>query len=351
MQRILFLGDMNFMTTTFHRVRAMCDLGYDVFPLSYVPVGYYPGITTISYAMIPQVAIKIFHKSGYPLDLFCINQNLIKMVHALDIDLIWCEKPLMLRASTLKYIKKTYKSIKIVFYSEDDMYARHNWSHFFLKSLPYYDIVYTNKSYNCNPDELPSLGARKVVFVDKAFCKYTHRPLSLTEEEKEKWGADVGFIGSYERDRADKILYLANNGIKVRVWGIGWECMHSHPGLILEKKPAYLTDYTRVLNATKINLCFLRKINRDLQTDRSMEIPACRAFMLAERTSEHLRLFEEGKEAEFFDIDKPEELLAKVRYYLTHDKEREAIARGGYERCLRSGYSHHDRLKYMFSFL
>lgn len=78
-----------------------------------------------------------------------------------------------------------------------------------------------------------------------------------------------------------------------------------------------------------------------------MEVLACGAFMLAERTNEHLRLFEEGKEAAYFGSDS--ELLEKVRYYLEHEEERKTIGPAGRKRCLDSGYSHHERLKYMLS--
>ena len=163
-------------------------------------------------------------------------------------------------------------------------------------------------------------------------------------------GADVGFIGTFEKDRADKMLYLAKNGIHVRVWGNEWgSYVGKHPNLQVENKPIYDEDYRKAICATRINLCFLRKLNRDLQTDRTMEIPACGAFMLAERTDEHRVLFEEDKEAVYFDINKPEELLEKVKYYLSHEDERKEIALAGRRRCLKSDYSHEAALKEMLS--
>ena len=40
--------------------------------------------------------------------------------------------------------------------------------------------------------------------------------------------------------------------------------------------------------------------------------------MMAERTAEHLAMFEEGKEAAFFSNN--EELLDKCSYYLAHEQ-------------------------------
>lgn len=341
--KILFVGDLNKHARSFQRFRALKELGHDVTGLSFVPIGYIPGISEkLTYRE------RIAHKLGYPLDTMGINSKIVNHLNSQDFNLLWIEKGLMVRPSVLKQARKLRPAVKIVSYAEDDMFARHNQSAYYRDCLPLYDVVFTTKSYNCNSDELPALGAKRVVFVDKAFDKHTHRPLSLSEEEKVQLGTDVGFIGTFEQDRAEKMLFLAENGICVCIWGNGWtKWVNEHPKLKVENQPIYNDDYVKAICATRINLCFLRKMNRDLQTDRTMEIPACRSFTLMERTDEHRRLFEEDREAVFFSSD--EELLEKVRYYLKHEDERLAIAKAGRERCLKSGYSHHERLRFMLS--
>jgi spore maturation protein CgeB len=139
-------------------------------------------------------------------------------------------------------------------------------------------------------------------------------------------------------------LFLAGQGIPVKVWG-NWprRWQHRHPNLKVMGRDLWGDDYARAICSFAINLAFLRKENRDLQTTRSMEIPACGGFMLGERTREHQRLFREGVEAEFFHSQ--EELLEKVQYYLAHEDKRQDIAAAGRRRCLEAGYSNTDRLK------
>jgi spore maturation protein CgeB len=211
-----------------------------------------------------------------------------------------------------------------------------------------YDLHITTKSYNVG--ELEKLGARDVLFIDNAFDPETHRPVELTREEHERFDAGVGFVGSYETDRAAEISRLAESDVEVRIWGAGWSALGPcHGNVVLRGDEIHGLDYARAMVATRINLCFLRKVNRDLQTTRSIEIPACGAFMLAERTDEHLALFEEGREAEFFSSSG--ELLEKCRYYLEHEAQRRRVAEGGLRRCIDGGYSNAERLARVLEYL
>jgi spore maturation protein CgeB len=247
---------------------------------------------------------------------------------------------------TLWDIKKQAAVTRLISFSEDDMYATHGHSLWYRTGLRYYDFVFTTKTYNLS--ELTLFGARETRLFLDSYDEKVHKPMTLTEAERERFSSDVSAIGAFEAERAESLTYLASHGIRVNVWGNGWgEMVNRHPNLVIKNEFLFGDDYSKAICATKINLNFLRKINRDEVTSRSVEIPACGGFMLGERTTRHLEFFDEGKEAEFFGSNA--EMLEKVRYYLENNEKREKLARAGRERCLASGYSMRAQLGQMFN--
>lgn len=274
-------------------------------------------------------------------DLADANRRIISALRERPFDLLWLDKGLTIGAETLREARRLRPRIIVAGYSPDDMGTRHNQSSQFLEALPLYDIYFTTKSFGVA--ELTALGCPRTVLVGNGFDPATHRPIPVTAAERSDFGGPVGFVGDWEATRARSMARLAQDGIPVRVWGSRWDrCRERHPLLRLELRPVRGDDYARAVASFDVVLCFLRKASRDFQTTRSVEIPACGGFMLAERTEEHLALFEEGREAAFFSSD--EELLEKTRYYLDHSEERHEVARAGRERCLAGGYSNLDRL-------
>jgi spore maturation protein CgeB len=259
-------------------------------------------------------------------------------------DIIWLEKALTIGPAVVRSLRTVCPRAKVVGFAADDMCRRHNQSQQFIDALPHYDHFITTKASTVA--ELEALGARHVLVVGNGYDPEAFRPLPVTAADAKRLGGDIGFIGSFEAERASAMLGLARAGLAVRVWGDGWGALGGqHPRLTIENRPLYFDDYARACAAFKINLGFLRKKNRDQQTTRSVEVPGCGGFLLAERTAEHLAMFEEGVEAEFFTS--PEELLDKCRHYLANDAARIEIARRGHERCLR-GYSNAARLGEVF---
>ncbi len=295
--------------------------------------------SSLPYPLYIRVINRLFQTGfGIPfLDYLEVNSAILKKISNKEYDVVWIDKGLFVNKSTLQKIKKINSKTQIIGYSPDDMSQRHNQSFNFIKSLPFYDCFVTTKSYIIN--DLKKIGAKKVLFVDNAYEDSFHFPRMLTEIEKEKLGGDVGFIGAWEQERANSILYLVKNGINVKVWGGGkWsQYKNKYHNLQIEEKGLFSEDCAKALSAFKISLCFLRKMNFDLQTTRTMEIPACGGFLMAERTVEHERLFDEGKEASFFSTD--QELLEKCKYYLENETERKAVVQAAHQRCLVSGYS------------
>ena len=280
---------------------------------------------------------KIRYKLKVQSDLYNYNKLLVT-TDLSNIDVVFIVKGTMIYPNTLKKIKQRYRNIKIVSWALDNMYVWHNRTLFYTLGLKYYDLVSTTKTNNV--EELTRIGAKKVFFHNNAYSKKVHRPLP---NKSSKYSHDVLFIGALEKERFESMRFLAEHGLEVHIYTDSWQeaiFKSNSTNLIIHPGGLYGDDYAEAISNSKVALCFLRKINRDQQTTRSIEIPACGGCMVAEQTEEHLGLFEADKEAVFFKNDT--ELLHKVKALLTNPRRRIEIAKNGLQRCLDSGYSYDD---------
>lgn len=229
-------------------------------------------------------------------------------------------------------------------YEKTLFYYRHVAN--FIKAIPSYDIHFVPRVENI--EEYHNAGAKEVHVLYRYYTPEFHHSIELTEDARRQYETDVIFIGHYEPDhRVDCLEVLIDAGIHVRLFGTGWD--HYLTKKLIEYfgtsiKPLYGDEYVQALCASKMALCFMSKLNKDTSTTRCLEVPACGALLLSERTNELKdELYEENKEAVYFS-DKLE-LVEKVRMLLNQPEKRKAIAKAGHKRCLSSGYDVVSRMR------
>lgn len=337
--QFVYCGSLFHGSTALHRLEALRELlpQWECQLVDTTPAFYTRAFSSTLYRFAARISAALEKR----VPLRGTARLVVRLASSPDCKLLWLDKTIYLPAGILREVRRQNPKIRIVFYTPDDMANPGNRTTHFIESLRLYDLVVTTKSFQL--DELRQWGAREVVVVDNAYDPATHRPMALTDEEQQIYGCEVGFAGAFEADRGLLMRALAEAGVSVKVtsWSVP-RAFKAIPNIKVVSKFAVADDYAKAICGAKINLGFLRKANRDLQTTRSVEIPACGGFMLAERTTEHARLFSEGKEAEFFS--NANELIAKCRYYLHDYLKREAIASAGRARCIASGYSNKERL-------
>lgn len=324
---IIVVGETIPGSRTPQRVQALRSLGHNVSVVSSTPDG-------ATYEQRPSVLDRLRYRLRIPADIAGANGALLAAITA-ETDVVWVENARIIRKGTLKAVTRAAPRARLVWFSEDDTMNHRHRTVWMDGCIPLYDLWVTTKSFNAAPHEVPSLGARRVLFVHNSYDPQLHRPTPPDPA----FAADVAFVGTFEAPRANSLLRLAQAGMQVRVWGNGWERMAGrHPNLVIEGRPVYDGDYAKVCGAAKINLCFLRKFNRDLQTCRSVELPAIGVFMLHERNQEIVDLFAEEKEAVYFGDD--DELIAQVRRWLPDNAGRRRIAAAARQKTRDAGLSH-----------
>jgi spore maturation protein CgeB len=181
---------------------------------------------------------------------------------------------------------------------------------------------------------------------------------------------DVSFVGQYKPARGRIVDMLKRAGISVAAYGYGWpNGKVSQDGML------------NIFSRSKINLnlnvrpsrfeprvlarLFLKKSVNRLVPDlhvidnakawwhfdvphthaRPFELAGCKAFVISGYSEGAETYYKPDTEMVFYRT--PDELAAKIRYYLEHQDERDRIAQTGYERTLKD-HTYEQRFRSIF---
>jgi spore maturation protein CgeB len=289
-------------------------------------------------SFIWKVAYRILGRR--PLSYWALNRTLLEAARRFRPDIVLVSGGAFISANTLKYIKQeTWATL--INYATDDPFRRAMSTGRLRDSVALYDIYACTKKGVM--EDVKEAGCKKVIYIRFAYQPAGHFPEKpKTSEEKARFGSDVAFVGGCDGDRVPffETLIRAVPSVRLNLYGGYWNrhrlLRRYHRGC------AFGREYRLTLGGTKIAVNLVRRSNRDDHVMRTFEIPACGAFMLAERTDAHMELFEEDREAAFFGS--AEELAEKVKYYLAHEAARQRIAEAGYRRVTSDGNRYSDRL-------
>ena len=167
-----------------------------------------------------------------------------------------------------------------------------------------------------------------------------HAPIQLSQEDRAKWASEVLFVGTAFPERGRFFSELVNCGVPLSIYGNRWDRLSEWRTIRPYWKGPGLDEkytYAAAIQSAKVSLGLLSKGNRDLHTQRSLEIPSLGGVFCAERTDEHLELYEENKEAVFWNS--AEECAAKCHALLSDDAWRRSVAENGRQRYLKNGWT------------
>ena len=266
-------------------------------------------------------------------------------------DLIVIFKCPWLRPKMLKDLKENTKSIVFHFNADSpfDMpkgkifrNIRGNYHPNLIKTIPFYDCYFTwNKKLIL---DIYDVGAKHVEYLPFAWDPEIHKPAEFAQEYTSDIGSDIGFIGNWSPEREKWLSFVSNENLKI--WGAYlWERATSK---VVKTKWTHYEPFgeelARIVRFTKVNINFLRDQNKGSHNMRTFEIPGCAGFLLTERSKEQLEFFEEDKEIACFS--KPEELIGKIKYYLSRDNLRSKMTEAAHRKVLH-GHTYLDRAKSM----
>jgi spore maturation protein CgeB len=234
------------------------------------------------------------------------------------------------------------RGIQVLNFLTDDPWNPAHSAGWFFNALREYDVVFTPREANIG--DLRKHGCRAVEYLPFAYPEEWIQPVQPVLPVAED--ADIIFAGGADRDRVTWITPLISAGLRVELYGGYWG---RYPGT---RKCArgFITprELCSAVARSKIALCLVRRANRDGHSMRSYELPAMKACMLVEHTSEHERMFgAEGQSVLYFRS--PDEMVGKAKWLIERPEVRKRLREAVYALITQGTNTYTDRLRQILS--
>jgi spore maturation protein CgeB len=335
--KILYVGKKTPGTTSYHRACALARLGHEICFLDpYLIAGKSVNSRLLGF---------INYRTGYQFIQRKIVSGLKEQLSNHEFyDVVWIDSGELLGKEAIQTLKKASK--KIVLYNHDDPTGPRDGMRFYQlrKSISEYDICAVVRDESLL--EFKARGAKLVIKLWRSYDEIEHLGLNSADDVPAQFRSEVCFIGTWMRGEGRDVFLvgLIERGIPVSIWGDRWKKSPLWSRLEGAYKGSGLAgpEYVYAMQGAKVCLGFLSKGNRDLHTTRTAEIPYAGGVLCAERTTEHLELFEEGVCADFWlTVD---ECADKCRGLLNDLAYRNRLRDNGIARVRELGLGHEKQL-------
>lgn len=330
-RRILFAGEPSHGTTSAYRLASLRRLGQNITVFNIQ--SYQPRSSLLSLIRYRYPAGPLIRR---------INRDLLRAVHQHRPDVVWFEKPLHFTPDTIDAIK--HAGSLTVCYNLDNPFGPRKdgcWYQF-KRAFRHFDLHCVPRTVDVARYSAWGVPYVKVLL---SFEPTMHFPPSTAWSDDDR-DREISYIGHPYEERPRFLMELAEkHHLPVSLSGNAWRGVLSSEQFARYVTSGFLRDdaYREGIWKSKINLSFITRLNEEDIAHKAVEIAACQGFLLAIRTPGHQEIFEEDREAIFFSS--VDECADKCRFYLPRPDLREAIARRGRERAVRSGYDNDTQLR------
>ena len=332
--KILFSGyhNPNFLTITEYMERAIESLGHELFIFD-----------DREHIMPGRIRARIEWLNKF--DLNHINREMVSLALKTKPDVAIVTGGHRITASTVRALKD--EGICSILWTID---APLNFQPI-IDVSPLYDHIF------CQGTEAVELldraGIKGANWLPVACDPIEHRPVEVSAEEKERYGNDVVFVGSYYSNRAELFENLSD--FDLGIWGPGWEKLEAKSKLRRCIKGSHTppSEWLKIYSASKIVLVTHYQDPEERfpvyqASPRIFEAMACGAFTVSDNQRDVFSLFKDGEH--LIRFDNSGELVEKIKYYLDHPDERKEVAKRGREEVLKN-HTYEHRIEKLLLFV